>query len=430
MITAVRIYKWASMVAPRLLFVFILSACSDGGGGNGGSGSTGSNPPPVGTSAPALVPVVQSELSDTLISCIEFPGCTLNRLPLIAMETNSPDVDDIMRRVLVSHTWMGVRFREILERMPTEMLLLFRGLTGVVISFDIRPSHYASSTGAIYLDPEGMWLTAAEQAVIDTTPDFRSNFGNDLQFVRLWRYVQGNSSIFALERDINSITLRTAALLFHELAHANDFFSPARIETISTTIPINATLPGFPYIGLESSSLISTYPTMSETMRQLARVSFHGDDAMQALRLLMPDDVAAEFSVDVANDYYNYTTQFEDLAMLFEEAMMYYSFGISRELAITTSPDSDFCEAYEVAWGQRNRIADPAVQVRALMAIEALLPEVVDQVEDRLAELAAPIQLTVGLDWCSSIFVGSSNSRALSNPVRTATTVQKLIPYQ
>jgi hypothetical protein len=119
--------------------------------------------------------------------------------------------------------------------------------------------------------------------------------------------------------------------------------------------------------------------------------------------------------------------------MLFEEAMMYYSWGISHDIAFTTFPELNECAEHEVAFGQRNRIADPAVQLRALMVVRALLPEFVDQVEDRLSELDAPIPMIVGQDWCSNIFLGSSSARALSTAVKGVehvNSVESLIPYQ
>jgi hypothetical protein len=104
-----------------------------------------------------------SEQSQLLIDCVilltQEAGCSLDTLPLIGMLTEDPSIDEIMQRVLVSHPWMGSRFREVLEKMPAEMLLMMRGVTAIVISYDIRPSNHSIYSGAIYLDPNVMWLT-------------------------------------------------------------------------------------------------------------------------------------------------------------------------------------------------------------------------------------------------------------------------------
>jgi hypothetical protein len=424
-----------------------LMACSGGGGGS----STPPAPAPTPTPTPAPTPapavetpapqptlgeqtaviktVVASPISESLMSCLVrvSPGaCTFENVPLIGMETASPTIDDVMSRVIVSHEWMGIRFREILERMPPEVLLLMRGLTGVVISYDIRPSFYTSQTGAMYLDPDRMWLTEAERAVIDSAPDFRGEFAKKLDFIMLWRYVSGNTDIRAFNRDIDSVSIRTASLLFHELAHANDFFPPENLASIdrlqSIAVAARSQL---------SSRLSNDLPLSSTVMRGLAQVSFNSNDvpASQQQAALMADDIAVEFPSDNANDYYNYSSQFEDLAMAFEEAMMFHSYGISRDVAITNAPNSNQCDDFLVSWGQRNRIGDPAVQARSLLAASLVLPEQLSAIEDSLGNVPAPTQMTAGVNWCDNINL-SSNPTGLSVPGRAAATVELVRPYK
>jgi hypothetical protein len=426
-----------------------LMACSGGGGGSSIPPAPAPAPAPAPTPAPTPAPavetpapqptlgeqtaviktVVASPISESLMSCLVrvSPGaCTFENVPLIGMETASPTIDDVMSRVIVSHEWMGIRFREILERMPPEVLLLMRGLTGVVISYDIRPSFYTSQTGAMYLDPDRMWLTEAERAVIDSAPDFRGEFAKKLDFIMLWRYVSGNTDIRAFNRDIDSVSIRTASLLFHELAHANDFFPPENLASIdrlqSIAVAARSQL---------SSRLSNDLPLSSTVMRGLAQVSFNSNDvpASQQQAALMADDIAVEFPSDNANDYYNYSSQFEDLAMAFEEAMMFHSYGISRDVAITNAPNSNQCDDFLVSWGQRNRIGDPAVQARSLLAASLVLPEQLSAIEDSLGNVPAPTQMTAGVNWCDNINL-SSNPTGLSVPGRAAATVELVRPYK
>ncbi|MFT5015169.1 MAG: hypothetical protein ACI9HA_003840 [Dinoroseobacter sp.] len=422
-----------------------LMACSGGGGGSSTPPAPAPTPTPAPTPAPAvetpapqptlgeqtavIKTVVASPISESLMSCLVrvSPGaCTFENVPLIGMETASPTIDDVMSRVIVSHEWMGIRFREILERMPPEVLLLMRGLTGVVISYDIRPSFYTSQTGAMYLDPDRMWLTEAERAVIDSAPDFRGEFAKKLDFIMLWRYVSGNTDIRAFNRDIDSVSIRTASLLFHELAHANDFFPPENLASIdrlqSIAVAARSQL---------SSRLSNDLPLSSTVMRGLAQVSFNSNDvpASQQQAALMADDIAVEFPSDNANDYYNYSSQFEDLAMAFEEAMMFHSYGISRDVAITNAPNSNQCDDFLVSWGQRNRIGDPAVQARSLLAASLVLPEQLSAIEDSLGNVPAPTQMTAGVNWCDNINL-SSNPTGLSVPGRAAATVELVRPYK
>ncbi len=431
-----------------VLTFLLLAACGGGGGGGSsnpapttGTPSAGGNaspptsnnePPPeqtLGERTAVIQPVVASALAAPLMDCLVRlvdGACTFAKVPLIGMETNDPTIDDVMRRVIVSHEWMGTRFREVLERMPPEILLLMRGLTGVVISYDIRPSFYTSQTGAMYLDPDRMWLTEEERAVIDTDPDFRGEFANKLNFIMLWRYVDNNTDLRALDRDIDSISLRTANLLYHELAHANDFFPPDQLDSINRNLAIRSAATAQP-----SNRLSNELPLMSSVMRGVAQVSFSASDVQPTPdeAAYTSEDIAAEFPNDQANDYYNYSTRFEDLAMAFEEAMMFYSYGVSRDVAVTNLPESNFCEDYVVAWGQRNRIADPAVQARSMLAVRQLLPERAAAVEDALANMPPPAQMTPGVNWCDNINL-TSNPSGLSLPGVPARTVEKVRAYQ
>ncbi len=187
-----------------LIVVMLVSACG---------GSSKSNQP-VEDDNPSLNPdfsnlqayVTNSPHAATIVECVsiefENDSCSLEVLPPIGMEHISPTVDDILNHVVVSHSWMGDRMRDLLEIMPAEILLMLRSATAIVIDDDIRPAYYQQATGAIYIDPAYLWLTNEEKATISQHEDFRSSYGNDLQFKRLWRYVINNQyawQYFALD---------------------------------------------------------------------------------------------------------------------------------------------------------------------------------------------------------------------------------------
>lgn len=398
------------------LVTALIVSCSGGGGGGSSpvDPGTGQSPPTAAflldaTTRSLARPAVTSSISDTVVRCAvmlhEDEACTLTDLSLLGMETTSPSVDDVMLRVVVTHAWMGTRFRDLLARMPPEVLLMARGLTAVVISSEIRPSFYTTRTGAIYLDPEGMWLTQAEQDVISTAPDPRIADLEQLGFLMLWRYVQNDVDIRALPRSLDTLALRTAALLFHELAHANDFFPPDRVDLIDRTIPV--------YLAagsndIPSSLLAGTYPLWSSLMADLAGVAFRGVTPTLSQLAVSPDDVAAEFPSDAANDFYNYTTPREDLAIQFEEAMMLYTLNISRDVAVTNMPtDPQSCPDYVVFWGQRNRIAEMSSGVRSAFSVERIMPEAAAAVQSMLDTLPAPPAMLPGVDWCTNIYLSS-----------------------
>lgn len=381
--------------------------------------------------------VDDNPLAAALIECTvmvaENDECSLRELPLIGMEVAAPSVADVMERVLVSDDWMALRFRQLLAVLPAELRLMTRSLTAVVISRDIRPSFYTAHTGAIYLDPRHLWLTRDERLVIDTAPDFRSTFGQSLQFVMLARYVRNNEPVNPPEqgdRTIEDIKYRMASLLFHELGHAGDFFSPDRIAGIEPALSIHVAA----RVGdIPSEYLAARYPLRSTMLKQLARVSFYGWEANDTQKAYTSEDVGAEFPTDYANDYYGYATQQEDLAMLLEEVMMLYSFGVDRDVAVTNlPPDGSYCDRYIVAWGQRNRVIEPAVKTRALFVLSRVLPEVADQVAQSLDAEAPPTPMQTGVDWCTNRELdGEAAARSLGGDPRQqeVPAIERLRPY-
>ncbi len=136
--------------------------------------------------------------------------CPLSTLPFLHQTTAGavPTVDQIMDRVVVSHDWMGETFEQLLRTQASQdMLRLFNGVTAIVIGAQVRPSFYYALTGAIYLDAENFWLTAAQRDVINEAPDFRSDFDRDLMYSGVWRYTQNNQNIFrSVSRDVENFT--------------------------------------------------------------------------------------------------------------------------------------------------------------------------------------------------------------------------------
>lgn len=333
-------------------------------------------------------------------------SCTINKLPPLGMEVTNPTMEDIRGRLLVSHAWMAERFMQVLNDMPDDMYQLFGGVTAVVIDDDIRPSYYQPLTGAIYLDPYGLWLTEVELSVISTVEDYRGEYIRQMNFRPFWRYTSPN--VDTDERNLQSITIDMARLLFHELAHANDLFPPASYGSVDTSRRIIEVIDSlenqFP-----STLLDSTYPLASDNMFRLASILYRGAAATDTERAITAEQVGTYFDPDSASDDYAYSSQYEDLAMLFEEVMMKIHFDMDRDIAFVAAPITapDVCDDYKVGWGVRNRAGEDRVLARAGWVIEQLLPE-----SDYAAWLEAfpqPQPMTPGIGWCESEGVLSAN---------------------
>lgn len=404
-------------------FAFLCVAACGGGGSGGGGGNNNPSPQPMFEGMqvvqfPMAVTVPANAdspyagvLRDCVFSNTRSQPCTLGTLPLLGTETRDPTIDDVMDRVLVSHAWMGPRIRDILEELPDDVLLLFRGVTAMVISRDVRPSFYWTATGAIYIDPDYIWLTPAERVQgVSTRPDFRSDFGADLQFNMPWRYVLGNAPAYfrppfgaETPRTIDDLIIDIGRLLYHELAHANDYFPNERQANLSPTQRPQAAI----IQPIVSDDLTTQLPLQSAIMRGLARVRFHGDSSTAAQRAMTPSTVAGHFAADRAVMFYGYSTQREDLAMLFEILMMHFHFGVEADHAVTNNPANPTSgHDFIVAWGQRNRIAEPSVLERARYAVSRLLPEV--DIDAFIATIPPPRMMRPGESWLDNLFLDPS----------------------
>ena len=357
-------------------------------------------------------------LNECVYTNLLVNSCTFNELPLIGMQTSNPTIETILDKTLVSHPWMGDRFAEFLQNSATseDMLNLLRGVTAVVISYDVRPSFYWVRTGAIYLDARNFWRTPEERDTLNTAPDYRSDFGNDLQFGIYWRYVKNDSyyypqaSLAASNRNSRNLEQLEAALswlMYHELAHANDFFPPTSWASIADS---QTPLSFFQNNAPQSTLLYNQYPLSSSVLDALADVSFGGETATTAQRNYTASEAADEFSADTAPAFYAYYTEREDYATLFERFMMLHRLGVSADVGVignNNNPDA------LITWGQRNRINQDTLQARTAFTVERVLPSLnVAQIQ---AELPATIQLRADTSWYD--FESLTNSQRVS-PLR------------
>jgi hypothetical protein len=354
----------------------------------------------------------------TLVQCVYDPNlrgnsatvlsanlCPLTRLPFFASETagDIPSVELIMSRVLVSHDWMGEVFERFLRTQDTsgDIRRMLNSVTAIVIGAHIRPSFYAAGTGAIYLDARSLWLTPAQRDTVDETPDPRDTFGDLLQFTgRAW-YTSDNSLAAAPitvrsrgTRQISDLVPALSSLLYHELAHANDYL-PAKSYT-----GLNKQISAYDNIvalraNYVSNRLVTDFPLTSSNLKSLAEVNFRGRVPTDIETAYSSSQVINFFTADRANDYYNYSTPREDAAMLIEEFMMAYRHSIRRNIALLDgSPKSQPTGTTAIVkWGQRGRVGEPTIRPRVKLVVSEILPWISPNAIDNLA---APILMRSG----------------------------------
>ncbi len=386
--------------------------------------------------------VKSSPYADVLVDCVYSNNiafnktCTFNTLPLIAHDTTSPTVNDIMNRVVVSHHWMGQRFREFLENFDpnNDFKNLLRANTAIVISYDVRPSYYWVVSGAIHLDANYFWSTPDERDTINQAPDYRASFGNELNFAMPWRYVKSNnytttyfSENSRVTRKAEDVLYSLTSLMYHELAHANDFFPTTSWASLNKNEAILSAAQRIANdTGFKSDQLQNTLPLLGDEMFALAQVRFHGVSPSNTQKAYQPSDVSNFFSTETAPQFYNYSSIREDYAMLFDGFMMKTRFDISRDVAITNLPKSSG-ESYIVNWGQRGRIGDENIKPRVFYAVSNILPEV-KNLETLVNALPSPIMMNIGESWEDNLVLSPiSNPQTLINKVSSQQKVRRFV---
>lgn len=387
----------------------VLACCLSACGGDGGNKSSAAVNVDDLRDIEAYVSdaTYSQQLKSCVLNAIDGSYCLLSELPLLVEELNQSAIGSIMGRVLVSDPWMGSRFQQVLETLPPELLQLFSAITTIVIDGDVRPSYFSAGSSTIFIDPAYLWLLNSEKSTISREPDYRSSFADELAFVSLARYVDGFENAWFYyslvdneERSLDDIRLYLAKLLLHELAHANDFFPPDQVPYLEQNQTIYQA-----YRLLNETAiyrqLSAQAPLSSDTMLGLAEVMYLGELANEAQKKLTALEVGEAMAQDGASDDYAYTSATEDVAMLFEEAMMKYLFNIDRDIAYVQRPVSGaWCDVV-VDWGQRGRLGDYTVKQRAQWVVEAIYPG--QDFSLFFQDLPLPVVMRKGESWCDNL---------------------------
>jgi hypothetical protein len=320
-----------------------------------------------------------------LVACAQvntiLKSCSLETLPLIGLESGEISIQKIMQRVVTSHQWMGDRFKKLLEIMPAETLALFNSVTMIVLDDDTRPSFYWSLTGALYIDPSFLWLTNQEKVNVTKKSDYRNDYGKDLRLVSLWRFVKDNKRAYKSyslegdqERGIDDIKIKFFSLIFHELAHANDFAPFSSLNSLDKTNSIFVALSNNSNNRI-SNKLYQSYPLQSSQLIGIGQVLYKGKTATDEIKNLTAEYAGSLMHNDGANRMYSYSTQYEDLADLFEATLMKKYFDIDLDVGFTNKPanSNPTCSDYIIGWASRNRIANPVIKIRAKQVAQQIL---------------------------------------------------------
>ena len=376
---------------------------------------------------------------DSELELGDLPDCSTSTLPFIGQETSSPSVNQIMDRLVYDESWVADRFEIVLERMSQEELNLFRSVRVIVITNEVNPSFYMPYTATIYISPFHLWQTEEELDTINTPTDARAGNSDPLNFVPTFRYLTADSEMAYRthsevqqvygggDRTADEAFYATVEVLYHELAHAIDFFPAARVaELAQSEDSFFQNVPALVTSVPSAETHAHEGGLQSQTLKDAAAVLFLGAVDSFGIADLSASEVADELVGDVANDFYNYTDQFEDFAMLFEELAMRRYQDLYREVLVvdTDAAGGYTCEA-TVALSQIGRIEDDDVSERALLAANAILPEAADEYQDLVDDFTGVTTQVVTGNICEHLY-GVPN---FSNPRFELSANRRHVPF-
>lgn len=295
----------------------------------------------------------------------EKEACNFSDSPLIGFGKTSVTVKDIMDRTMSPNIEYMETFKSILESMPPESLAMFGSINAVVISDRINPSYYDFISGAIYLQADFFWKKTEDKKKATQKQDYRNNFGNQLKFTFARQYAQnGKSMDESSEKDSRSteeLKLPLINLLFHELAHANDFYPRSFYQ--SEELDQSKTYTDFLNERWEQEKVISQKLSSphSDILFSMGQVLFHGKEASADNLNASAEEMLNEFTNDTAADIYAYSTPREDLAMLTETSMTYHYYGYSHYSLVLARP---YKAPYPLVGGIKNKMASPQIKER------------------------------------------------------------------
>jgi hypothetical protein len=318
--------------------------------------------------------------ADTIKKCVlintDKDSCTFSDTSLIGFKKDQIEVSDILYKTIASNKSYFETFKNVLNKLPKDALVMFGAVNAVVISERINPSFYSYKSGAIYLSADYFWK-GSDVSPKSESKDFRDDFGSTLNFSeKIDYYIDGQPMSKSLKRNFRTddeLLPFIAKVLFHELSHANDFFPRSfyRSSELEESKSYNETA----MYRMDNALMLSQKIRLSSNLlERTADILYFGKKPTQTELNMNPKYVVEEFLEGEASDLYAYTNSREDLAMLVEHNLMYYYFNYVPATIFIKYPKANFKipkdYKYPVLGGVKNKLAANDVKARSERILE------------------------------------------------------------
>lgn len=324
--------------------------------------------------------------AENIKMCV-FYKCVFSDSPLLGYQKSTITVEDILKRTMATKPSHIETFKAVLNLMNPEALKMFGSVNAIVISERINPSFYTYSSGAIYLSANYFWRNQAEKATSVLVEDERLAYGKtaaadagqvyteQLLYTDFDDYFhKGSQKYLSFERTLKTRTPEQLSgnlirLLYHELAHANDYFPKSFID--SSELKTDETFSKITTDRWELKKVTSqTMKTelAAPLMINMGKILYQGNTPTEADRNVTAAMLMQDFDADGAAASYAYSSSREDLAMLVETSLMYYYSNYSNVAIFFKYPYKNYVVTEDYDWaiggGIINKMTDIAVKER------------------------------------------------------------------
>ena len=368
----------------------------------------------------AKLAVANGPYKSSLLRCAQVSAqspCTLGELPMIGQATTDPTVQDIMNRVVITHDWAGVRFEQILQRLPSQTLRLFKPVTLVYIGSENEYTQYSYDLGSLRIKIDDLWINETERKAVysssnapATNAPASASADNGLQFEPRIRWMLGAENVYdgfaTVDRQYQQITIAVGMAIYEFLAYPNNFARadsyglmvasqyPNDIFNLDNSVPVSQELYLDQNLTFDSSYLYS-----------LANVHFNGEELGPGQDSFTAQGAGAEIGAQGKPSFYSFQSQLFDTVTLFILAMAKMNHNVYLDVAMVEKPLGPRvlgCDDYKIGWGVRNRIAAPKVSARARFVVEQFIGQSADTDNFFSNKLGQEVSLPVGFGWCDS----------------------------
>ena len=339
--------------------------------------------------------------------------CSLGELPLLGQQTQNPSIQNVMDRVVITHDWTGYRFQQILERLPRQVLQLFKPAAIVYIGSDTEFTHFEFDRAIFNINIDEIWVNATEKKAVLVGDERLATFTETgLRFEPRFRWMKDSvnaySGLFGTERDAEQMLLLLGRSIYYDLALPNNRLSGERFNALEDTqLPLDV-------LAFDASTAISTelysnasLTTDSSNLYLLADVQYGSEEISASLSSeFRAAGVGAEIAAQGKPRFFSFTAKENDLATLFELAMVKMVHRVYLDVALVDAFDGPAilgCDDYKIGWGVRNRIAAPRVSARAKFVVESLIGQSDETDAFFASQLGVQTGLPPGVGWCDSI---------------------------